>query len=510
MSNLNRIEHVVVLMLENRSFDNVFGWLYDSANPTPFNAQPRGNFEGLSGKRLINLGPNGDVPVGRGQKPTDPFPDPGEPYEDVYEQLYDSLDNVQNLSLQSTPASPSAPASMLGFVKNYARHNKVNPEVIMNCFTPTELPVLSSLAFYYGVCDHWFCSIPSQTICNRSFVHAGTSSGYVNNEGDGFLFVNKTPTIFNLLSQHERTWKVYTAGWTITSLVMLTQEKVWDHALDPGRFRLLHDFEVDAQTSGGLPNYSYIEPNYMDSLRWGPENDMHPESHAAELYGISNVEEGEKLVYRVYSAVRSSPDWSSTILIILFDEHGGCYDHVPPPATVSPDNIVIPQSQPGGSGFRFDRLGVRVPVIVVSRFTPAGTILNQVFDHTSLLKTVMNCFILPNDALGNRAREANGLEGAVNLDEARTDHPPIPQPANMEVSAAERTVALGRWLMHASQKPITDLHKASLVRIAQRLGRTDLAAQAQDAKSVFDAEAVAVKLEAELWKQRRARAGSML
>jgi hypothetical protein len=136
--------------------------------------------------------------------------------------------------------------------------------------------------------------------------------------------------------------------------------------------------------------------------------------------------------------------------------------------------------------------------------------LNQVFDHTSLLKTVMNCFILPNDALGNRAREAIGLEGAVNLDEARTDHPPIPQPANMEVSAAEQTVALGRWLMHASQKPITDLHKASLVRIAQRLGRTDLAAQAQDAKSVFDAEAVAVKLEAELWKQRRARAGSML
>jgi phospholipase C len=105
-------------------------------------------------------------------------------------------------------------------------------------------------------------------------------------------------------------------------------------------------------------------------------------------FGVSNVEEGEKLAYRVYSAVRNSPDWDKTLLIIMFDEHGGCYDHVSPSKTVSPDGIVVPQSQPGGSGFTFDRLGVRIPAIIVSPFTRAGAIANDVFDHTTVLKTV--------------------------------------------------------------------------------------------------------------------------
>lgn len=230
----------------------------------------------------------------------------------------------------------------------------------MNCFTPVTLPVLSTLALNYCVCDHWFCSIPSQTLCNRSFVQAGTSSGYVDNEGGGRIFANKTKTIYNLLSDAGRKWKVYTGGWTVTSLVLLTQERVWNYGLQPDYFKLLHDFETDAKTPGGLPSYALIEPNYMDSLKWGAENDMHPESHAVEFFGVSNVEEGGKLAYRVYSAVRSSPDWDKTLLIIMFDEHGGCYDHVSPGTTVSPDGVVIPQSQAGGSGFTFDHLGVRI------------------------------------------------------------------------------------------------------------------------------------------------------
>lgn len=425
MAKLNEIEHVVVLMLENRSFDNVFGWLYDPSNPAPFNIEPPTNFEGLYGKQLSNAGPKGNVPVGKGQKPTDPFPDPGEPYEDVYEQLYD----VPAVPLNKTPQPPPSRPSMKGFVNNYAHRNQQNPEIIMSCFTPDTLPVLSSLAHYYGVCDHWFCSIPTQTLCNRSFVQAGTSSGYVDNGGDGLLFVNKTPTIYNLLSDAGHTWKVYTAGWTVTSLVMVTQERMWDYALRPGYFEFLHDFEKDAQKPGGLPHYSFIEPNYMDSLRWGPESDMHPESHSVQLYGVSNVEEGERLVYQVYSAVRNSPDWEKTMLIIIFDEHGGCYDHVPPPDAVAPDDKVIPQTQPGGSGFRFERLGVRVPAVVVSPFTAVRTIVNNVFDHTTVLKTAMTCFGLSTDGLGNRAASAEALNSALNLDTPRrTFHQFQPQP----------------------------------------------------------------------------------
>jgi phospholipase C len=498
MANLNQIEHIVVLMLENRSFDNVLGWLYDPANPAPFNREPPANFEGLFGKHMFNPGPKGNVPAGKGQTPTDPFPDPCEPYEDVYEQLY----NVPAVALNKTPL-PSASATMQGFVNNYAHANDQHPEIIMNCFTPLTVPVLSSLALSYCVCDHWFCSIPSQTLCNRSFVQAGTSSGYVDNEGDSRIFVNKTPTIYNLLSAAGRKWKVYTGGWTVTSLVMLTQEKVWDYVLRTDCFKLLHDFETDAQTPGGLPSYAFIEPNYMDSLKWGAENDMHPESHSVQLYGVSNVEEGEKLAYRVYSAVRNSPDWEKTMLIVMFDEHGGCYDHVSPGETVSPDGIVIPQSQPGGSGFMFDRLGVRIPAIVISPFTRSGTIVNDIFDHTSVLKTVMNCFDLGTDGLGKRAAQANDLSNALNLDIPRQDHPTIPQPANMEIPVLQRTLAIGEWLMHASEKPVTELHKAALSEAARKLGRQDLADQAQEAKSVFDAEAVAIKVEAELWKRRR-------
>src|ERR1700732_1045833 len=99
MANLKQIEHIVVLMLENRSFDNVFGWLYNPANPAPFNREPPADFEGLYGKRLSNPGLKSNVPVGKGQRPTDPYPDPGEPYEDVYEQLY----SVPAVLLNKTP-----------------------------------------------------------------------------------------------------------------------------------------------------------------------------------------------------------------------------------------------------------------------------------------------------------------------------------------------------------------------------------------------------------------------
>ena len=152
----------------------------------------------------------------------------------------------------------------------------------------------------------------------------------------------------------------------------------------------------------------------------------------------------------------------------------------------------------------FDRLGVRIPAIVISPFTRAGTIANDVFDHTSLLKTVMNRFDLGTEGLGRRAAQAKDLSSALNLDIPRQDHPPIPEPANMEISVVQRTLAIGEWLMHASEKPVTELHKAALSEAARRLGRQDLADQAQEAKSVFDAEAIAIKVEAELWKRRHA------
>jgi hypothetical protein len=112
--------------------------------------------------------------------------------------------------------------------------------------------------------------------------------------------------------------------------------------------------------------------------------------------------------------------------------------------------------------------------------------------------------LLGTDGLGKRTAQANDLSSPLNLDAPGNDVPVIPKPANMEISAVQRTLAVGKWLMHASEKPITKLHKTALSEAARRLGRQDLADRAQEAKSVFDAEAVAIKLEAELWKRRHA------
>ncbi|MDE3137419.1 MAG: phosphoesterase [Acidobacteriota bacterium] len=511
---LNQIEHVVVLMLENRSFDNLLGWLYDPTNPPPFDKVPP-NFEGVSGKNLSNPeAPNSTkrLPVAKGSDLTAPNPDPGEPYQDVYAQLFGPLDAPP---FDQVPPDPSEPATMQGFLYNYAKQPHVtDPSIIMNCFTPASVPVLASLAHYYGLCDHWFSSIPTQTLCNRSFVHAGTSSGYVNNEGDnGIIFVNDTTTVFDLLAGAGKTWKIYCGGWIFTSLALLTQENLWLPAIEGGRFSHLDDFVADA-SKGKLPHYSFLEPNYIDSLWWGPENDMHPEANAIELYGPSNVAEGERLLYKVYRALRESPDWDKTLLIVLFDEHGGCYDHVRPPTStecpfaISPDDKVIPPGQPGGSGFRFDRLGVRVPAIVVSPFTSAGTILNDAFDHTSVLSTLVNRFDLPSGRLGMRQEKAPDVSAALTLPNPRTDDPPIPQPPppSLWELAVERAEAFDRALLHSKGKPLTGLQAKILNGALHRLDMPQAMFQeAAQAKSALDADALLIKIETEFLGRRYGR-----
>jgi len=508
---LDRIEHIVVLMLENRSFDNLLGWLYDPANQPPFNRTPPANFEGVYGKKLSNSTMNGkSIPVGKGIDPTTPFPDPGEAFEDVYEQVHGKkLPAIAD----GAKSVPPAVCDMQGFVPNYETKNppnSPNAETIMNGFTPAVVPVLSSLAYHYGVCDRWFASVPSQTLCNRSFMQAGTSSGYVNNGGsDGILFINDTPTIFNLLFDARRSWKVYCGGWTITSLVLLTQRQVWDFALEPGRFEHVSDFLADAKKPGGLPAYSFIEPNYIDSIVHGPENDMHPESHAFQLFGHSNVEQGERLVYEIYDAIRNSPDWEKILLLILFDEHGGTYDHVCPPTSekcqfaISPDNAVIPAGAPGGTGFAFDRLGVRVPAIVVSAYTPQGTVLNTTFDHTSALSTVVNRFGLPKGKLGKRQEKAPDVSEALTLPEPRQDWPSIPLPGAAEIGVARRAEALGTAIVHANAKPVSDLQKRILVGAAKRLGLSTADQEKIAAtKTALGADGELVKLEAQLAAKR--------
>lgn len=212
-------DHLVVLMMENRSFDNIVGWLYDSGSVP--GGQP---FDGLAGKVLSNPVPGGGTASpGKETVLHYPNPAPGELFDDVYASLF----NTTDLPMPNRTDVPG----MQGFVNNYAavvadynsKHTvtpiNTDPRLIMNGYAPATLPVLNGLASAYAVCDHWFSSIPTQTFCNRSFVHAGTSSGYVNDKWstgpkpwDVGVFSNATPTIYNLLEAAGVSWKIYYGG----------------------------------------------------------------------------------------------------------------------------------------------------------------------------------------------------------------------------------------------------------------------------------------------------------
>jgi phospholipase C len=182
-------------------------------------------------------------------------------------------------------------------------------------------------------------------------------------------------------------------------------------------------FLEDAKQPGGLASYTFIEPNMLCSKKYGPENDMHPAYAITDTGAPTDVRYGESLVHTVYEALRESPDWDSTLLVITFDEHGGCYDHVPPsPACVSPDGIIIPADAPGGSGFNFKRYGVRVPAVLVSPLIEQGTVCNTVFDHTSIIRTVANRW-LDGQHLTERDREASDVGELLTLSQQRGDDP---------------------------------------------------------------------------------------
>ncbi len=232
-----------------------------------------------------------------------------------------------------------------------------------------------------------------------------------------FLF-NTTTTIYNLLEAAGISWKVYYGSHLLFCNAFICQAQNLQYATfdpDTNRFFPMSQFFIEAAAAAGatgpnsLPSYSFIEPVYMDSIEYGPENDAHLEANPIDFDGPSHLLRAEQLVYA--TALRNSPNWGTTLPVITCDEHGGCYDHVPPSLTISPDGVVIPPTSPGGSGFLFNRLGVRVPI-----------------------RTAINCFGLK-DSSGNpahlqaRDQVASDVGEALTLSQPRTDTPRItPRP----------------------------------------------------------------------------------
>jgi phospholipase C len=447
---LDTFDHVVVLMLENRSFDSLLGYLYPAGK----------QFEGVDGKNLSNpipaayqfKGKNGamvtEVPVARNDaasKPVNysqPYPDPGEDYPHINTQLFNPANSQPfNQPPYNLPSPVPVPA-MNGFVSDYIQ-NYINTEfpkkplppledfykkykVIMECYDPSGVPVLSGLAREFAVFDHWFCSVPSETICNRNFWHAGTSWGHVINPGPGddpgdesnqpnterWLLDTIGITLFSQLWIAERSWKIYSDNkiplpggqnfpFPVVPLLHFGSFIPLLLSHRPDIFNTLAAFKSDC-ASGNLPAYSFIEPNFFD-----PHNDMHPSTPGETVDGaqaVSSVLLGEALLCEIYNAIFTSPHhWDNTLLIITFDEHGGCYDHVPAPGqygqnAVQPAGIAASPNLSGyiqWDGFDFQRFGLRVPTVMVSPYIKKNTIISQPMSHSSFLKTMHQKWGLP-------------------------------------------------------------------------------------------------------------------
>jgi len=390
MPTKDKIEHIVVLMLENRSFDQMLGCMsavYDGKNGRDrldgvdpaarrFNVDDKGRrfFQTANARRQMTLDPHHEV-------------------EHVRTQLGDN-DN-SGFVRDFVGAYPDAPPQ--------ERQN------VMSYYRLDTLPALHPLARNYTVCDHWFSSLPGPTWPNRFFALSGTCLGRVDMPGDGTsgadlpgFFAQTQDTIFDRLNEKQINWKVYfhdiPQSWTMKQLRA-------PH--NAARYFYIRRFYEDARSHPeNFPQFCLIEPDYMGFI----QNDDHPPH---------DIMRGEKLVADVYNALRGNEAlWSSTLLVVFFDEHGGFYDHVAPPCAVPPDAHVA--HYPGRNGpnvFGFERLGLRVPAVLASPWVKAG-VLDTQFDHTSLLRYVTDKWRL-GELDSERLKKAKSIGSALTQNSPR-------------------------------------------------------------------------------------------
>ncbi len=468
MTQLNTFEHVVVLMLENRSFDNLLGYLYKDGVPTgkSYEGLQNGDYPNPVPKRAKDYETVKEIRPQRAKDLSQPFPDPGEFYQHANTQLYNTIDPVSNVGIDgmdmtspyNLPNPVPSTASMNGFVndylntlqaygseKKYPQYKKPTKEqygAIMQCYYPDQVPHLSTLAKEFAVFDHWHCSVPSQTWCNRAFWHMGTSGGFVINpvgeKGESkdplkneklkkwydrvgygrnatkhdpnnpnlFTRLNDKNITANVYADSKFCFKIFGYDYCL-SLTKLMIGGLYSTGFTNYKMGKFYSHIKDKK----LPKYSFIEPNFFNK-----HNDMHPS--AVNKEPVESVKLGDELIRKVYNALFIDSDHykDNTLLIITTDEHGGCFDHVSPPSATPPDDYSCKE------GFKFDRLGIRVPMVMVSAYIQKNTIINDVHDHTSFIKTMSKKWGL--EGLHNRDKNAKSFE-SVFSNKKRSDFPKL-------------------------------------------------------------------------------------
>jgi len=420
----DKVKHVIVVMLENRSFNNMLGWLKNPDN------MPRSEPASYS------------LPV-----------DPDHSHEGVMWQLLGKKPTAW-------PA-PTSPITMGGFAAEYEASGGHGVDVLRG-FKPEQVPVLSTLAQEFATCTRWFCSVPGQTWPNRNYAHAGTSDGEVNIK----IRFYKNPTIFERIHAAGGSWRVYHQGpaqvWCFPAL--------W---LEPFHHRFAdHADLVDDIRNDRLPNYAFVEPDhgviFHDTQH--SSNSQHPGNNVVDG---RDFRAGEMLLHTIYTTLLASPEvWRKTLLIVTYDEHGGFADHVPPP-----DNAVAPDDN-GLNYFGFTLLGPRVPTVLVSPWIRRGADDGQTtYDHSAIPRALRELFAPDSEPLSRREQHAALLLKRLALDEPRADVPTT-QPLRVAPTLRAERVSAASTTLAAPPRPL-DPFQQSLVELSQLVDnglRTEAAA----------------------------------
>ncbi len=424
-----RIKHLVVLMLENRSFDHLFGFFQQSTGQKVENLQgPNATLSNLLDPSQAPSATNPSFTVGQPA----PFAihdkdGPPHSFHAVCLQLCNS---------QSGP-SPANPVKNNGFIRAYkddllrrTHHVDRNQiDEVMLSFAPNQLPAINQLANEFCLCDHWFCEVPGPTMPNRMYIHAATSEGYVHN---AFNRDFTSKTIYELVQDKGLTWCTY-----FHDLSEVLQFK--NLGQSPAHFRRFEENWTSDVSAGNLPNYVFILPRFNNKKA----TQTAPAKMANSQHAPEDVRFGENLIADIYDALAANPAlFRETALIVTYDEHGGFFEHVAPGSAPNPDGINSPNPDDDAKftvpSFGFDRLGLRVPTVIVSPWIPKGQVVNRNLQHTSVIKTVREMFGLAGPLNGRDASAASFADLFTQLSTAR---PAATMPAKLSRPALTQTAS---------------------------------------------------------------------
>jgi hypothetical protein len=322
---------------------------------------------------------------------------------------------------------------------------------VMRCQPEGHVPVLATLAREFAVCTNWFASVPGETWPNRNFAHAATSEGATGIE-PGFY---DACTIFERLEEADQDWRIYYDGFP--------QVLVFDALWRDGREANWHPFVAFFQhvADRDLPAYTFIEPRHQGEL----SNSQHPANNRVPgPDGHFDFQRGEELIRSIYLQLRSVPDlFQKTVLLVTYDEHGGLFDHCSPPTAMAPSRrsaaisltrslIGWFMSHPSGH-FDFRRLGVRVPAVVVSPWIARSHVDDRTFDHSSIVATVRKLFAPHGRHLTDRDRRANTFEGLLALDDPRSGGDLPDLPPTLPLDPAEEKAIVNKPPTGPQEKP---------------------------------------------------------